>query len=79
MSQQTHGREYTLGLQHKLCIHTGKISGSICNILSRNRFISDKEKEELIKLEDSEKMIDQMSFDDFYELVSNDKDMIKDW
>lgn len=79
ISQYTQGKEYILGLQHKLCIHTGKISGSICNILSGNRFFSDKEKEDLIKLEESEKIIDQMSFDEFYNLVSNDEDMIKDW
>lgn len=79
LGNTTNGRDYILGLKYKLCIHAGKISGSICNLLTRGRLLSDQEKEKAIRLEESEQVIDKMSFDDFYKLVSSDPDMAKDW
>ena len=79
MALASGNKDYIIGLKHKLCIHCGKIAGSVCNKLSKNRHIKDSEREKLIKFEESEEEIDKMSFDEFYEKVSHDPDMAKDW
>jgi len=77
MEKKTNGIPYILGLQTKLSIHTGSIVGSICNVLSRNK--SDPKVLEKIKFVESEKRIDEMSFDDFYNEIINNKRLINDW
>lgn len=79
LSLSTNNKDYIVGLKYKLCIHTGKIAGSTCNVLTKNRVLPEPQKQGLIKFEAADEKIDKMSFDEFYELVSNDKDMAKDW
>lgn len=79
MSKVSGGKDYIVGLKKKLCIHCGKIAGSTCNTLTRNKNLQESEKEKLIRFEKSEEDIDKMSFDEFYEKVSHDPDMAKDW
>lgn len=79
LSQASNNQDYIIGLKHKLCIHVGKIAGSTCNVLTRNRNMTELQRENSIKFEGSENKIDEMSFVDFYELVSKDPDMAKDW
>ncbi len=73
----TRGKPYIMGLAHKLGIHCGNISGSVCNVLTRNSHM--KNKDELVKFEKQEKNIDSISFDDFYSKITNDKELLKDW
>jgi len=77
LSKATNGRNYILGLDVKLVIHTGKFAGSVCNTLSKNR-LSHKNPEHLINFEESEKKINEMSFDEFYNLIINDTSL-NDW
>ena len=75
--QSTNGKDYILGLDHKLCIHTGSMAGSVCNTATRNK--NAKNLNELLKFEESEKAIDEINFDSFYELIKNSKEMTNDW
>lgn len=71
------GEPYIIGLNKKLCIHCGKISGSICNTLTRNKL--NKGKLDMVKFEDAEKKIESMSFSEFMKFIENDKSMVNDW
>ena len=72
------GHDYILGLREKLAIHCGgPVAGSVCNILTRNHL--NKNKLNMIKFEDSEKKIDEMSFDDFYKWISTCPELINGW
>jgi len=71
------GKRYIVGLKTKLGIHTGRLAGSVCNILSKNRKHPDLEK--MIMFEKSEKWIDEMSFEDFYKMIESDKMLMDDW
>jgi len=74
LEKSSGGKDYILGLKDKLARHCGgKISGSVCNTLTRNN-MSDK-KLDLIKFEDSEKRIDEMTFDEFYEMINKDESL----
>jgi len=75
----TKGKHYILGLDIKLGIHCGKIAGSLCNTLTRATKIPQKNVEELIKFEESDKKIDSMGFDHFYKMIKNDKSLENDW
>jgi len=68
---------YILGLKHKLGLHCGKYTGSICNTLSRGGLAKYEEsKANFIKLE---KDIESQSFSDFYEMIQNDKEIVRSW
>jgi len=71
------GKSYILGLREKLGIHCGKEAGSVCNKLTRNR--GKKERFELIKFSHAEENISELTFEQFYEQIVNDKYLIKDW
>lgn len=73
------GMDYILGLQHTLGIHCGRTAGSVCNTLTRNRNVKESRLNDLIKFGEAEEKIDSLSFDQFYELIKNDKSMIGDW
>jgi len=77
MDRKNNGKEYILGLQEKLCLHTGKIAGSICNTLTKKK--KDKHVLDLIKFKDQEKFIDKMTFDEFYNHIKHDKEITKNW
>lgn len=79
LEKATNGKDYILGLNHKLCVHVGSIAGSVCNVLSKNKNLKQKDPEDLIKFEESDDKIDSMNFDDFYKMIINNKDMIDNW
>ncbi len=74
MDKAANHQNYIMGLGYPLAIHCGKIAGSICNSLSRDR--NDLEK---IKFERVEEEIDKMSFDSFFEMIKKDTQLVKDW
>jgi len=71
------GKPYILGLKAKLGIHCGMRAGSICNILTKHRLNPKREK--FIRFEESDEIIDKMSFEEFYELISKDERLVNDW
>lgn len=71
------GKEYILGIDHPLVIHCGGVAGSVCNTLTRNKL--NKNKLDLIKFEDAEKKISDMSFTEFYKMIKNDKKLAGAW
>ena len=71
------GKPYIMGLQSKIGYHCGAIAGSVCNKLSKNR--NNKKIGNLINFEGQEKNIDSMSFDEFYDKISNDKRFTRGW
>lgn len=77
MDISTGGEKYIVGLKVKLGIHTGRLSGSICNVLIRNR--KHPNREQMIRFEEAEKRIDSMKFDEFYKMIENDKMLVNDW
>jgi hypothetical protein len=79
LSKASGNRPYILALHEKLGIHCGKMCGSICNRLTRNRSKSEAEKLELIKFEKAEERIEALSFDEFKKLIYNDNALKSDW
>ncbi|MFW9871701.1 MAG: glycosyltransferase family 2 protein [Candidatus Thorarchaeota archaeon] len=77
MEVKTNGKPYIMGLNQKLGIHCGKVAGSVCNVLTRNR--GKKRKEELIKFDHAEKRISKMDFDTFFKKIFNDISLVRDW
>ena len=73
----TGGKPYIMGLDQKLGIHCGKIAGSVCNILTRNRGKANKA--DMIKFEKAEKRIAGMDFDTFYKEIVDDVALVRDW
>lgn len=82
LGKLTNGKDYILGLDKKIVIHTGGMAGSICNTLTRNKKINLKKGtnvSELIKFDHAEKEIDSMTFEQFIEKIKNNKVLIGDW
>lgn len=75
----TGGQPYIMGLKPKLAIHVGRRAGSVCNRLTRNRRMGQKEKLELIKFPGNESKIDSISFEDFYNECINDPRIVREW
>jgi hypothetical protein len=73
----SNGKPYIMGINQKLGIHCGKFAGSVCNRLTRMQ--RDPKKLSFIKFEESEKEIKNMSFEDFYKKVLDDKSLLSDW
>lgn len=73
------GKPYILGLATKLGVHCGKIAGSVCNRLSKNRGKSKEQKHAVIQFDRQETEIDKMSFEDFYKNIVGNEELIKDW
>ena len=72
LAQSTGGQRYILGLGKKLGIHCGRLTGSICNALTRNRHKD-------ITFENQNKKIDSMKFPEFYEMIRKRKELHNDW
>lgn len=72
LDKSSRGKPYILGLEYPLAIHTGSMCGSVCNTLT-------KSKNKDISFKDQEKEIENMSFDEFYQLVTKNKKMKFDW
>jgi len=77
MQIATKEKPYIMGISVKLGIHCGKMAGSVCNRLTQNKGAKDKDK--LICFEHAEENIDSMTFDQFYEKIHEDEQLIKDW
>lgn len=73
----TSGKPYIMGLNQKLGIHCGKIAGSVCNRLTRNRGKANKT--DLIKFKESEREISSMDFDTFFKKIFNDVALLRNW
>jgi hypothetical protein len=69
----TGGKPYILGLDHKLGIHCGSLSYSVCNNLVKTK-LSLEEAEER-----TDKYIAGLSFQEFYDAVSTDGTLLKEW
>jgi len=77
MCKLTRGKDYIMGIDTKLAMHCGSITGSLCNVLTKNKNTKEKNLNELIKFEAEEKRIDDMSFDEFYKEISKNKELYK--
>lgn len=74
LGKSTNGQAYILGLKSQLAFHCGgSIAGSVCNKLTSNR--NNPNKEQLICFEESEEKISNMSFEEFYKMISSDPAM----
>lgn len=69
LENKSKGKDYILGLDTTLCYHCSKLTGSVCNSLTRYK--NDKNKLDKIKFEDAEKKIGNMSFDEFFGYIKN--------
>jgi len=69
------GNEYIVGLNAKMSMHMGCLAGSICNSLSRMG--NTKQALDKIKFEQQEEELDKLSFDDFYNSISNKEDLYR--
>lgn len=73
------GQPYILALHEKLGIHCGKMAGSVCNRLSRNKKMGEEQRLELIKFQKAEANIDALNFEEFIKLIYNDNALKSDW
>jgi len=78
LGHSSNGKPYILGLNVKLGIHCGSIAGSVCNALTKYRG-DNKNREEKIKYAHAEKDISDMPFDQFYQKISTDVSLHRDW
>jgi hypothetical protein len=77
MEQASGGKPYIMGVGVKLGVHCGRIAGSVCNRLTRNR--GNPKKSELIKFPEAEQNIESKSFDEFFQGIIKDERLAKDW
>ena len=77
MDKFTKGQPYILGLDTKLGFHVGSVAGSICNVCTRLK--NKKEALEKIKYKEAEKKIEEMTFDEFYNSIKNNPEVINGW
>lgn len=77
MEKASGGKPYIMGLGVKLGVHCGRIAGSVCNRLTRNR--GNPQKSQLVKFPEAEQRIESKSFDEFYENIVDNIRLIKDW
>lgn len=78
-SKATGGKPYILGMNPKLAIHVGRRCGSVCNRLTRNLNVPEKQKLDAIKFEEQENNIDSMTFDEFYQACMDDDSIVREW
>jgi len=72
LAEATNGERYILGLSTKLGIHCGRMAGSVCNALTKNRH-------EDVSFQKQDTDIDKMKFDDFYKYIAHKKELHNDW
>lgn len=77
MEKASGGKPYILGLKKKLGVHCGPCTGSVCNILTKNR--GNKDLDEKIKFKAQEERIDSMSFADFYKWITDTQAYDQNW
>lgn len=69
------GKPYILGLDHKLGIHCGSLTYSTCNILTKKGPQTDLKEVE----KQTDKYIEGLTFQEFYDAVSTDEVLLKEW
>ncbi len=79
LAKSSNGQPYILALNSKLGIHCGKMTGSVCNRLTRARNMTKGQKLELIKFQKPDERIDALKFDEFFKIIYSDKALISDW
>jgi len=70
-------RNYIMGLNKKLGIHCGRVAGSVCNTLTKQ-----KDKNTALKnicFEESDEKIRNIEFKEFYKNIQDDKQLLADW
>jgi len=70
-------KNYIMGLNKKLGIHCGRIAGSVCNTLTKQ-----KDKNAALKhicFEESDSKIRSVEFKDFFNKINDDKLLTSDW
>lgn len=77
LQKSSKSRHYIMGLNKKLGIHCGRMAGSVCNTLTRQK--NKKEALKKICFEESDEKIRGMEFKEFFKLISNDQALIRDW
>jgi len=77
LQKSSANKPYIMGINQKLGVHCGKVAGSVCNRLTRNKNV--KNKLDLIKFEEAEKNIDSKDFKTFYDTIINDAALIGNW
>lgn len=73
LDKVTGGKPYILGLKTTLAIHTGKYCGSVCNYLTKFRSSL------TTNFNEQEETIEKLSFEEFFNMIKNDKELVKDW
>lgn len=76
LDKSTNNKPYILGLKKILSYHVGSMAGSICNTIGRGETPEGLEK---IRFKNQDNTIDQMTFNEFYELVRSSEKIRKDW
>jgi len=71
------GIPYIMGLSQKLGIHCGKIIGSVCYILENNK--NNLDKNNLIKFKESEEKIGNQGFDEFFDMICKNEELVNHW
>lgn len=77
LDKSSGGKNYIMGLKTNLRYHCGKQAGSVCNVLTRQK--ANKKVDELIKFDHAEKKLAALSFEEFFDRISKDKSIMKDW
>jgi len=77
LQRSSPGKPYIMGINQKLGVHCGKVAGSVCNRLTKNK--NSPEKLNLIKFEEADKTIDSKDFKTFYDSIINDAALIGNW
>ena len=75
LAKASGGKPYIMGLNKKLGIHCGRLAGSICNVLNRQK-TKDLNK---ICFKGGDNNIRSMNFDEFYNKIQLDKKLVADW
>lgn len=71
------GKPYIMGVNKKLGIHCGRLAGSVCNTLTRER--NTQVALERIKFEKGDEEIKNMNFKTFFNTIQSDRHLIGDW
>jgi len=69
-------RSYIMGLNQKLGIHCGKLAGSVCNVLTKQR---GKKNLNDICFSEADENIRNKNFDEFYKQIFENKQLLADW
>jgi len=76
LNRSSSNQDYIWAIQAKMAIHTGGISGSVCNVLTRGK--DKKAGLEKVKFKEVDSKIEMLKFDDFYNGIK-DKHKLYKW